>query len=36
MEEEYIFDNDDRYEELNKKFETGFDLFKKYFNNLWD
>lgn len=36
MEDESVWINHPEYETLNKKFEEGFDLFKKYYGNLWD
>ena len=32
----YMIDNPQSYEALKPRFEAGFDLFKKYFNYLWD
>jgi hypothetical protein len=36
MQDEVIWENNPKYFEMNKKFENGFDLLKKYFGNLWD
>lgn len=36
IQEECLWANDPEYAELDAKFERGFDLFRKYYHNLWD
>ena len=36
IQEECLFEKDPEFFKLNENYEIGFDLFKKYFGNLWD
>lgn len=36
IQEECLYEKDPEFSELNKNYEIGFDLFKEYFQSLWD